>query len=114
MIKRYIKLLRVKHYIKNLLIFVPLFFSGKLYDMERLKYGFFGFIVFSLISSAVYILNDYKDIEKDRKHPVKKERPLASGCISKKAGLFIMFLCIISAVGVCTVSYTHLRAHETF
>ena len=69
--------------------------------MERLKYGFFGFIVFSLISSAVYILNDYKDIEKDRKHPVKKERPLASGCISKKAGLFIMFLCIISAVGVC-------------
>lgn len=101
MIKQYIKLLRVKHYIKNLLVFVPLFFSGKLYDMERLKYGFFGFIVFSLISSAVYILNDYKDIEKDRKHPVKKDRPLASGYISKRVGLFIMLLCIISAVAVC-------------
>lgn len=103
MIKQYMKLLRMKHYIKNLLIFVPLFFSGRLYDQERLKYGFLGFIAFSLISSAIYILNDYKDIEKDRKHPVKKDRPLASGCITKKAGLTIMFLCIISAVGVCVL-----------
>ena len=79
----YLKLMRVKHYIKNLLIFLPISFSGKLFFSYKLFVSFFGFISFSLISSIVYIFNDYKDIEKDKKHPVKKYRPLASGVISK-------------------------------
>lgn len=100
LMKEYIKLLRVKHYIKNLLIFVPLFFSGKLFDKSRLVNGIYGFISFCLISSAVYIWNDYKDIEKDKQHPVKKNRPMASGAIAPKKGLFICILCILMAVAV--------------
>ena len=61
--KKYIKLLRVKHYIKNLLIFVPMFFGGVFFDFSKLTAGMVGFWCFSFISSAIYILNDLKDIE---------------------------------------------------
>lgn len=79
-----VKLLRVKHYIKNLLIFIPLFFAGKIFDRNLLEKAFIGFVCFCLISSAVYILNDIQDREKDRLHPKKKMRPIASGSISVK------------------------------
>lgn len=75
-------LLRVKHYIKNLLIFIPSFFGGVLFDVERLKTGLAGFVAFCLIASSIYIINDYKDLDKDRMHPIKMKRPLASGRIS--------------------------------
>ncbi len=93
-VKKYIKLLRIKHYIKNLLIFVPLFFSGKLFDRYKLQRGGLGFICFCLIASSIYILNDLKDIEKDRNHPTKKNRPLASGQIKPRLAIIIMTLCI--------------------
>jgi 4-hydroxybenzoate polyprenyltransferase len=54
-----------------------------------------GFIAFSFIASSIYILNDYRDIEDDRKHPVKCKRPLASGEVSKSSGLIISVLLII-------------------
>ena len=83
-------LLRVKHYIKNLLIFIPMLFGGVLFDVNRLQTGMYGFIAFCLISSSIYIINDYKDIDKDRMHPIKKNRPLASGRIapSKAKAIF--------------------------
>jgi 4-hydroxybenzoate polyprenyltransferase len=55
-----------------------------------------GFVAFSFIASSIYILNDYRDIEDDRKHPVKCKRPLASGEVSKSAGLIISILLIIA------------------
>lgn len=63
MLKKYIKLLRVKHYIKNLLIFIPMFFGGVFFDFSKLTAGMVGFWCFSFISSAIYILNDLKDIK---------------------------------------------------
>lgn len=95
--KDYVKLLRVKHYIKNLLVFVPMFFGGVIFEKERLISAGLGFICFSLISSAVYILNDYRDIEKDRNHPTKKNRPLASGRVDPKIALAIMVSCLVIA-----------------
>lgn len=97
----YIKLLRVKHYIKNLLIFVPMFFGGMIFDRNKIRGGMLGLISFCLISSTVYILNDLRDIDKDRKHPTKKYRPLASGQIKTGTAIFIMILCII---GACIIS----------
>lgn len=91
----YIRLMRPKHYIKNVLIFAPLFFSKTFYDLELIKETFLGFIAFSLISSFIYILNDLMDIENDRMHPVKKSRPLASGKVSinnAKVLAFILFI----------------------
>jgi decaprenyl-phosphate phosphoribosyltransferase len=79
----YIKLIRPHHYLKNLLIFTPLFFALKITNVELLTKTFVASIIFTIIAGVVYILNDYKDIEEDKLHLVKKARPLASGAISK-------------------------------
>jgi 4-hydroxybenzoate polyprenyltransferase len=81
-LKTYLQLLRPHHYIKNVLIFIPLFFSLSFLDTRALAISCIGFAAFSLSASIVYILNDIQDIEKDRLHPVKRFRPLASGKIS--------------------------------
>lgn len=98
MIRDYIKLLRVKHYIKNVLIFVPLIFNGSLFEGKLLVKDICGFISFSLISSVVYIFNDINDIEKDKAHPTKRNRPLASGRISKQKAYSMLILCLGIAV----------------
>lgn len=98
-IKNYIKLIRVKHYIKNLLIFVPLFFSGLYSNSFNVVITFLGFIMFSFVSSIVYVINDICDIEKDKLHEVKKNRPLPSGRVSiKEAYLIIIILSLICLV----------------
>ncbi len=95
--KNFLKLLRVKHYIKNILVFVPLAFTGGI-DFSKIFFCIIGFLSFSLISSCIYIINDAKDIEKDRLHPKKKNRPLASGAISVKIGILIAILCLLFSI----------------
>ncbi|WP_262152163.1 decaprenyl-phosphate phosphoribosyltransferase [Chryseobacterium foetidum] len=93
--KQYLKLLRVEQWVKNLFVFVPLFFAGKVTQTDLLLKSIVAFIVFSLAASVVYILNDYNDIEADRKHPEKRRRPLASGAISKKRALVILAVLVL-------------------
>ena len=64
--KKYLYLMRVHHYIKNILIFMPLIFSGNLTDRRKFTATLLGMIAFSLVTSAVYIINDIRDAEKDR------------------------------------------------
>lgn len=85
-IKNYIKLLRPKHWIKNILIWFPLVFNGSLFDATKLASVFIGFFSFSLTASAVYVINDIQDAPKDRLHPKKQERPIASGTVSAREG----------------------------
>ena len=99
---KYLKLLRVEQWVKNFFVFIPLFFSGNITHPHFLVKSVFAFIVFSLIASSIYILNDYKDIEADRKHPEKKNRPLANGSISKGFGLFL-FVVLVSTVVVFVI-----------
>lgn len=82
--QEYIKLIRLKHYIKNLLIFLPLIFSGNFFTVQLLVLAVCGFLSFSFAASVVYIINDIRDREKDRLHEKKKERPIASGKITVK------------------------------
>ncbi len=77
-----IKLMRPKHWLKNILIFVSITFSGRLFEPELLARVLAGFFAFSLISSAVYVLNDIQDVDADRQHEVKRYRPIASGMVS--------------------------------
>ena len=74
--------MRPKQWIKNILVFVALIFSKNVFNIEMLAATAGAFIVFCFVSSSIYILNDLFDIEKDRKHPVKRQRPLASGELS--------------------------------
>jgi decaprenyl-phosphate phosphoribosyltransferase len=85
--------LRVKQWAKNLLVFVAPFAAGK--SLFESSETFICFVSFCLASSIGYILNDLRDLEKDRKHPLKSLRPFAAGRLSVKQGLFIvLFLSI--------------------
>jgi 4-hydroxybenzoate polyprenyltransferase len=105
MIKNYIRLLRIPHWIKNVFIFIPLIFSKHLLDHEFLLPVLIGYITFSFVSSLVYVFNDLIDIESDQKHPNKKLRPLASGAVSKKeAVIIIIILALVISVLVFFVN----------
>ena len=80
-----IKLLRLKHHIKNLLMFAPLLFSGQLLQPTLFLRTCVGFFAFSAAASAVYVFNDLRDARRDRLHSTKKNRPLASGAVSRRA-----------------------------
>ncbi|WP_419868417.1 decaprenyl-phosphate phosphoribosyltransferase [Chryseobacterium sp. CT-SW4] len=102
--KKYLKLLRVEQWVKNIFVFVPLFFSGNIKNLHLLTESVFAFIIFSLVASVVYILNDYNDIEADRQHPEKKERPLASGAISKSQAIVILIGLVILDIALILFS----------
>ena len=91
----YLKLLRPKDWAKNLFLFLPLFFGREIFNISKLIPVFYGFAAFCCIASSIYIINDYRDREDDRKHPVKCKRPLASGTVSPAAALLICGLLIL-------------------
>lgn len=97
-LKNILKLMRIKHYLKNGLIFLPLIFNSQLFEIKPLLMTFYGFISFCLISSAVYVINDIKDVEKDRMHKIKKNRPIASGAISIKEAILLFIVLTISSL----------------
>lgn len=94
MITAYIKLLRPHHWLKNLFLFAAPFFGGVLLREDVLLLAFPVFIAFSFSASSMYIFNDIADREKDRLHPQKSQRPIASGAISIKSTK-VMILCLI-------------------
>lgn len=98
--KKYIKLLRIKHYIKNALILLPIMFGKQLFDIAVLPDMLWSFMSFCAISSVVYIFNDLCDAEQDKKHPIKCLRPVASGEVPRKSAIAIMILMLI----VCAVT----------
>ena len=87
-----IKTLRPSHWTKNGAIFVPLVFDEKLFQIEPLTRTIIGFVMLCLISGTVYLINDMVDIEKDRRHPIKRYRPLPSGQLSKSAAVVAAIL----------------------
>lgn len=99
------ELIRPKQWIKNFFVFAAIVFSGNFFDTSILKANILTFILFCFTSSFIYVLNDIVDIDKDRCHPEKKKRPLASGRISKSLAV-ILDIFIISTVAY--FSYTLL------
>ncbi|MCI0450144.1 MAG: decaprenyl-phosphate phosphoribosyltransferase [Chlorobi bacterium] len=95
MIVNFVKLIRPKQWIKNFFVFAPLLFSKHVFHLEYLIPSIAAFILFSLASSAVYIINDILDVEADRVHPKKKYRPIASGEIAIKEALIFLAVLII-------------------
>jgi 4-hydroxybenzoate polyprenyltransferase len=105
--------LRVKHYIKNLLVFLPLFFDFALFRQQMFIRILLGFVSFCLLASIVYIINDLSDIQSDRRHKQKKNRPLAKGSISSSGakrllGFLILVLAVINYSFFSVVSAANL------
>lgn len=121
-----IKLLRVEQWIKNIFIFLPIFFDKKIFLTEYFMPTCIVALYFSLTSSIIYIINDIKDIDVDRLHPKKSKRPLASKQIKVGTAYFIIlvllvikgllyFFSLISIEVLCIIEfYTILNLLYTF
>ena len=106
--KKYLKLIRVKHWLKNGLVFLPLFFSLGIKDISLLTRCILAFFIFSATSSIIYIYNDMNDIEKDKNHPTKKLRPLASGDVSIRQASIIMVLLAMIDIILMSILYINI------
>lgn len=107
--KKYLKLMRIHHYVKNLLVFAALVCSGRLFNFEKLAAGITAFAAFCLVSSVVYIINDICDREKDRKHPTKCKRPIAAGTVSVR-NAWILTAALLSGAVVCNGFSFHISS----
>lgn len=82
-LRNYLRLLRPRQWVKNLAVFAAITFTGELLNVSIFSRVFYGFIIFCGISSAIYVINDLFDVEKDKLHPFKRFRPLANGDVTK-------------------------------
>lgn len=99
-IKAFVKLIRPKQWIKNLFVFVPLFFGGELFNGQALVAAMLTFVAFSFVASSIYCLNDIVDVDADRRHPVKCHRAIASGEVSIGQGYVLMVMCVALGLAV--------------
>jgi 4-hydroxybenzoate polyprenyltransferase len=102
--KYYIKLLRPKDWAKNLFLFIPSFFAGHFFVLSKIEILLAGFGAFCCFASSIYIINDYRDIENDRKHPLKSKRPLAAGNISPSHAIIICILLLFLGSGLALLA----------
>ena len=99
--KKYLRLIRPQHWIKNVFVLVPMFFGGVLFDLTAIESGLLVFMAFSFIASSIYCYNDIVDADADRHHPVKCRRPIASGEVSVSRGYLLMaVMAVLSAIMV--------------
>jgi 4-hydroxybenzoate polyprenyltransferase/phosphoserine phosphatase len=107
--RAWFSLLRVKQWAKNALVFVPLVTAHRL-DIQALIATIAAFVAFSLVASAVYIVNDLVDLEADRKHPMKTKRALASGAVPIANAIALVPVLASTGCGVALVVSPHLAA----
>ena len=97
-IRHIIKVARPTHWIKNLFVFLPVFFGGGLLNTSEAVSAALTFLSFSLAASAIYCLNDIIDVNADRAHPVKCKRPIASGAITIPQAYGMMALSMLVSI----------------
>jgi 4-hydroxybenzoate polyprenyltransferase len=95
-----LKLMRPYQWVKNVFVFLPLFFGGLLTDLAQLLNSIIMFVAFCLAASSIYCFNDIIDVEDDRRHYDKAKRPIASGAVSIKEAYVIMFLLIAVSIAI--------------
>jgi len=94
-----LKTMRPKQWTKNAFIFAALLFDHKLFVVGPLLRTVAAFVLFSMLSSAVYLINDVADMESDRQHPQKRHRPLAAGVISARTAISAAIVLAVVAIG---------------
>lgn len=99
-LRQYLRLLRLGQWVKNGFLFLPLFFDKQLLDIHLFFRVLLAALAFALVSSVVYVFNDYRDRHRDALHPTKKNRPLASGAIKPLHGFLAALFCALGATGM--------------
>lgn len=108
--KDYMKILRPKQWVKNFFVMLPLFFGGELFNTQALLSAVITMLAYSFAASSIYCFNDIHDVSDDRRHPVKCNRPVASGAVSIAMAYGMMIVCfILSAVCVALLPDTALQ-----
>ena len=100
MIRNILISMRPYQWAKNVLVFAALFFSLSFLDTRAIKLSIGAFIAFCLVSSSVYLLNDIRDRHSDKLHPVKKDRPIASGALAPGNALVAFFILLTAGLGL--------------
>lgn len=98
MITGLIKTMRPKQWVKNVFIFAALVFDVKLFNLHYLAQTIAGFVLLCLVSGAVYIINDLVDVERDRQHPRKRNRPIAAGQLGARPAIVAAILILLTAL----------------
>lgn len=98
--KTFLRLIRIKQWMKNIFIFAPLIFSHHLLNIQDITKTVTVFFAFSLVSVLVYIINDIHDCKQDAIHPEKKSRPIASGTVSKSQALITGIILFIAGISI--------------
>lgn len=93
-------IVRPEHWVKNLFLFIPAFFAARLSEPAVFVHTALGFVAFSLIASAVYVLNDLVDAPHDRHHPDKRRRPVASGAIGVRQGIILLSVLFLAGTSL--------------
>ncbi len=96
-IKAYIRLARPHQYLKNGFVWLPLFFGNKLHQIQAVQMTFAAFLAFCLAASSIYMINDLRDVQEDRRHPVKKLRPIAANLVSEGEAYVLFFMLVFIA-----------------
>ena len=95
-----IRLMRPSHWVKNLFVFLPVFFGHQMTNPDALLAAAIACVAFCLAASAVYCLNDIIDVEADRRHPVKRKRPIASGSVSVVSAYIVMTALAMASIAI--------------
>lgn len=102
----YLRLLRPQQWVKNIFVLIPLVFSRRFVDGDVVFWALAAFVVFVIASASVYVLNDVLDAQKDRLHPDKKHRPIASGRVSERTAFFLW--CVLMMVSLALAAFVSL------
>lgn len=104
-----LQLIRPSHWIKNLFLLIPIFFAGRLFQLGEVEIILAGIVAFSLVASGIYIINDLKDLQIDKLHPLKKLRPLPSGLITKSTAFILLSILLLCGLTLAAfLDYTFL------
>ena len=107
---KYLKLMRIDNYLKNIIVLLPLLFSGRLFEDGKFAYALLAMLMFCLISSAVYVMNDLADAKTDRINPAKCHRPIASGAIPVRNAFILLAILVIVPLTVSLLVFKPLSA----
>ena len=110
LLRDYVKLIRPSHWVKNVFVFAPVIFSLNLLSGKELLSNTLAFIFFCAGASAVYVFNDIHDRDSDKNHPVKKNRPIASGRVSVKSAWILFSFLIFIAIVPSYIINSHVSA----
>jgi 4-hydroxybenzoate polyprenyltransferase/phosphoserine phosphatase len=99
----WLRALRLHQWLKNVLVFVPLFTSFSFWDPSAVMAALLAFVAFGLMASGTYVFNDLWDLDSDRQHPRKRHRPFASGALPIAQGVLVALGLMAAALGVATL-----------